>query len=55
MRSHQARQVERPPILALVLFDLTVGEVVPQLPEKGALGSLPETVLLETKNYVYST
>ena len=54
-RSHQARQEERPPILALVLFDLTAGEVVPQLPEKGALGSLPETVLLETKNYVYST
>ena len=50
-----ARQVERPPILALALFDLTVGEVVLQLPEKGALCSLPETVLSEMKNYVFST
>ena len=46
---------ERPPILALALFDLTAGEVVLQLPEKGALGSLPETALLEMKNYEYST
>ena len=55
VRCHHARQVGRPPILALVLFDLTAGEVVLQLPEKGALGSLPETALLEMKNYEYST
>ena len=30
------------------------GEVVLQLPEKGALCSLPETVLSEMKNYEYS-
>ena len=46
---------ERKTILALALFDLTAGEVVLQLPEKGALGSLPETALLEVKNYEYST
>ena len=40
---------------ALGLFDLTVGEVVLQLPKKSALGCLPETALLEMKNYEYST
>ena len=48
-------QTARPLILVLALFDLTVGEDVLQLLEKGALGSQPETALLEMKNYEYST
>ncbi len=47
-------QTVRPLILALALFDLTVGEDVLQLLEKGALGRQPETALLEMKNYEYS-
>ena len=48
-------QTARLLILALALFVLTEGEDVLQLLEKGALGSQPETALLEMKNYEYST
>ena len=50
-----ARQAgESSPSWTLTAFDLTVGEVVLQLPAKGAHYSLPETVLSEMKNYEYS-